>query len=65
MSTRHSRSSGDGEVRDAALLVVRHRAAELLLGDVLVRDRPDHVGAGHEHVARVFTMMVKSVIAGE
>ena len=42
----------DGEVRDAAGLVVRHRAAELLLRDFLVRDRLDHVGAGHEHVAR-------------
>ena len=42
-----------GKVRDAAGLVVRHRAAELLLGDVLVRHRLDDVGAGHEHVARV------------
>ena len=43
---------GHGEVRDAAGRVVRERAAELLLGDLLVRHRPDHVGAGHEHVAR-------------
>ena len=43
----------DGEMRDAALLVVRHRAAELFLGDVLVRHRLDHVGAGDEHVARL------------
>ena len=42
----------DGEVRDAALLVVRHRAAEVFLGDVLVGDRLDDVRAGHEHVAR-------------
>ena len=41
------------EVRDAARRVVRHRAAELFLGHLLVRDRLDHVGAGHEHVARV------------
>ena len=42
----------DGEVRDAALLVVRHRAAELLLRHVLVGHRLDDVRAGHEHVAR-------------
>ena len=39
-------------MRDAAGRVVRHRAAELLLGDFLVGHRPDHVGTGHEHVAR-------------
>ena len=43
----------DGEVRDAALLVVRHRAAEVFLGDVFVRDGLDHVGTGDEHVARL------------
>ena len=43
---------GDGEVRDAARLVVRHGAAELLFRHLLVRDGPDHVRAGHEHVAR-------------
>ena len=42
----------DREVRDAAPLVVRHRAAELFLGHVFVRDRLDDVGAGDEHVAR-------------
>ena len=39
-------------MRDAAGRVVRHRAAELFLGDFLVGHRLDHVGAGHEHVAR-------------
>ena len=43
---------GHGEVRDAARRVVRHRAAELVLRDLLVRHRLDDVGAGHEHVAR-------------
>ena len=43
----------DREVRHAAPLVVRHRTAELLLRDVLVRDGADDVGPGHEHVARV------------
>ena len=43
---------GHGEVGDAALRVVRHRAAELLLRHVLVRDRLDDVRPGHEHVAR-------------
>ena len=43
----------DGEVGDAALLVVRHRAAERFLRHVLVRDRLDDVGAGDEHVARL------------
>ena len=41
------------EMRHAAGRVVRHRAAELLLRHFLVRDRLQHVGAGHEHVARV------------
>ena len=41
----------DREVRDAALLVVRHRAAKVFLGDVLVRDGLDDVGTGDEHVA--------------
>ena len=53
ISAMHSRVVFDGEVRDAALLVVRHRAAEVFLGDVLVRHGLDHVGAGHEHVARL------------
>ncbi len=43
---------GDGEVRDAAARVVRHRAAEVLFRDLLVGDGPDDVGTGHEHVAR-------------
>jgi hypothetical protein len=32
------------------------RAAELLLGDLLVGDRLDDVGAGDEHVARSSTI---------
>ena len=44
--------AGHGEVRDAALHAVRVRAAELLLGDVLVGDGADDVRPGHEHVAR-------------
>ena len=40
------------EVRHAALAGVGGRAAELLLGDLLVGDRPDHLGAGDEHVRR-------------
>ena len=40
------------EVGDAAPLVVRHRAAELLLRHLLVRHGPHDVGSGHEHVAR-------------
>ena len=36
---------GHGEVRDAARRVVRHRAAELFLRDLLVRHRLDHVRA--------------------
>ena len=39
-----------GEVRDAGLRVVGHRAAELLEVDLLAGDRLDHVGAGDEHV---------------
>ena len=38
------------EVRHAGLLVVRHGAAELFLGDLFVRDGLDDVGAGDEHV---------------
>ena len=38
------------KMRDAALLVVRHRAAQLLLGDFLMSDGLDDVGAGDEHV---------------
>jgi hypothetical protein len=41
-------------MRDAAHRVVGHRAAELFLRDLLVSHGPDHVGAGHEHVARAF-----------
>jgi hypothetical protein len=37
---------------DPADLVVRPGAAKLLLGDLFVRDGPDHVRPGHEHVAR-------------
>ena len=40
-------------MRDAARLVVRLGAAELLFRHFLVRHRPQHVRAGHEHVARV------------
>ena len=42
----------DHEVGDPALLVVRHRAAELLHRHLLVRHGADDIGAGHEHVAR-------------
>ena len=42
-----------GKMGDAARRVVRHRAAQLLFGHRFVRDRFDHVGPGHEHVARV------------
>ncbi len=41
------------EMRDAALLVVRHRAAELLLRHFFVRHRLDHVRPGDEHVRAV------------
>ena len=41
--------AGD-EMSDAAFFVVGHGAAELLLGDFLMRDGFDDVGAGHEHV---------------
>ena len=44
---------GVGEMRHARRLVVRHRAAELLLGHLLVGHRPDHIGAGDEHVGGV------------
>ena len=40
-------------MRHAAGRVVRHRAAELLLGHVFVRHGLDHVRTGHEHVAGV------------
>src|ERR1700693_5583509 len=36
-----------GHPRDGRM---RARAAEILLGDLLVRDGPDHVGTGHEEV---------------
>ena len=39
-----------GEVGDARLRVVAHRAAELLEGGLLAGDGLDHVGAGDEHV---------------
>ena len=42
----------DGEMRDAAALVVRHRAAELFLRHFLVRHGLDDVRPRHEHVAR-------------
>ncbi len=41
------------EVRHAGLLVVRHRAAQLFLGDLFVSDRLDDVRAGDEHVRGV------------
>ena len=41
-------------MRDPADGVVRHRTAELFLRDFFVRDGLDHIGAGHEHVARAF-----------
>ncbi len=40
----------EGEVRDARLAGVSLGPAELLLRDLLVRHRPDDVGAGDEHV---------------
>ncbi len=42
---------GRDEMADAADGVVGHGAAQALLGDVLVGDRLDDVGAGDEHVA--------------
>ena len=42
----------DGEVRDAAARGVGDSAAEVLLRDVLARDRTNHVGAGNEHLRR-------------
>ena len=50
MSSRHWLLVLGGEVRDAGLRVVRHRAAERLEVDLLARDRLDDVGAGDEHV---------------
>ena len=50
---RHSASSRGDEMRDAALGVVRHRAAELLLRHFLVRHGLDHIRAGDEHVGSV------------
>ena len=50
MSSRQASSSSDGEVGDARLRVVGHRAAELLERRLLARDRLDHVGARDEHV---------------
>ena len=41
-----------GEVRHAALRVVGHGPAEFLVRDLLVGHHLDHVGAGHEHLAR-------------
>ena len=41
------------EMGDAAFRIVCHRAAELLLGHVLMRHRLDHVGASDEHVGSV------------
>src|SRR5215472_14440649 len=38
------------KMRDAALLIVRHRPAKFLLRDLLVRDGLNDVGPGHEHV---------------
>src|SRR6266436_6379090 len=44
---------GSDEMRDAAGGVVGHGAAELLLGDFLVRDGLYDIGTGDEHVGRV------------
>jgi hypothetical protein len=52
-------------VRDAALLVVRHRAAQLFFRHLLVGHGADDVWPRHEHVAGVLTITVKSVMAGE
>ena len=41
-----------GKVRHAALRVVRERAAQVLHRHVFARHRLDHLGPGHEHVAR-------------
>ena len=41
------------EMRDAAVVVVGHGAAQFLLGDFFVRDGLDHVGPGDEHVGSV------------
>ena len=40
-----------GKVRHAALGVVGHGAAQLLLGHHLTQNRLDHIGSGDEHVA--------------
>ena len=42
---------GRDEVTDAAHGVVRHRAAQALFGDILMRDGFDDIRAGDEHVA--------------
>jgi len=38
-------------MRNAARIVVRHRAAEFVFRHFFVRDSLDDVGAGHKHVA--------------
>ena len=43
----------EGEIGDARPLAMGERAAELLVGDVLMGDRADHIGPGHEHVGAV------------
>ena len=52
ISRRHSRSSGTAKCATPLVSLCVMRAAELLLRDLLVRDRLDHVRPGHEHVAR-------------
>ena len=42
-----------GKVRHAAGGVVRHRAAQVVLGDVFMRNGLDDVRAGDEHVGRI------------
>ena len=51
MSARHSRSFSAAKCATPLRCVVRHRAAEVLLGHVLVGHRLDDVGPGDEHVA--------------
>jgi hypothetical protein len=63
---RHSRIVVRHEVRHAGLLVVRHRAAEFFLGDLLVRHRLDDLRGPVMNMYEVFcTIRMKSVIAGE
>ena len=43
----------EGEVGDPRPLAMGERAAELLMGDVLMGDRAHHIRPGHEHVGAV------------